>query len=746
MVQILLKYKYSFLLLLIVLTLWAVSLLPSIKINTDFSQFLPGNDPEYVYYQSVKSQLKDDHALLIFGIEHTETIYEKKFLNHVDSFVNDLKSIDGRNNIRSLTNLAYPIKIPMGLVWIPYLDQNQDLQTQKKRVDRDYLFTKNFINEKGNVLFIYFELEEPSNDALVEQTLNSIDSIVNTNENLSIHQWGKTYLQKELNEITKRETQKITLWAFLFLALTLLFIFRKLQAVLYSLILVCISLFLFMGGMVLFNKPFNIMSNLFPTIVLIVGISDIIHLSIKFNHEIKFGHDSKTAFKLALKEISWALFITSFTTAIGFFILRISPMQVLREFGLQAGIAVILTFLITLLLAPTYFSGSRSHQRFLLRTGFSRFTYQLLHYFQRLHEKPKLVFSLTGLLVLVSLFGVFSINTNNIQYSIPKNSDLKSDHTFFENQMGGSRSFEMLLESKNDISLDNPELLRQLEKVHTYLTGIPYLDRVKSPVILYKMMQEAYLPTLKFNTELNLTNEAIEDYNKSINRLSSTNYLMNKERTLFKINAQMKDFGRHEVTAKTKEILENSLQLIDTSKVSLRISGMDHLFDRAHEKRISEMVEGLMLALILVAVVLGFIFKKWSYTLLALLLNLLPIIIGAGILGFTQLELRAGSSIIFTIAFVIAVDDTIHLLSKYQWERKKGASVDVALNTAFAQCGKAIIATTIILLGGFSILMLSSYNEMFTFGLLMTLILVITLLVDLILAPVLIKTLFKKHL
>jgi predicted RND superfamily exporter protein len=173
---------------------------------------------------------------------------------------------------------------------------------------------------------------------------------------------------------------------------------------------------------------------------------------------------------------------------------------------------------------------------------------------------------------------------------------------------------------------------------------------------------------------------------------------------------------------------------------------MDYLFDRSHDKRIENMLYGIILAIILVSLTLGIIFKNIRMTLLVLLLNVIPIVISAGILGFTDMELRAGSSIIFTIAFVIVVDDTIHLLSKFQWQRRQGNSVEEAMNIAFKECGKAIIATSFILIGGFMVLMLSDYNEIFTFGFLMSVVILITLTIDLILAPILILGVFKKYL
>jgi len=95
---------------------------------------------------------------------------------------------------------------------------------------------------------------------------------------------------------------------------------------------------------------------------------------------------------------------------------------------------------------------------------------------------------------------------------------------------------------------------------------------------------------------------------------------------------------------------------------------------------------------------------------------------------------------------VIVVDDTIHLLSKFEWHRKKGESVEQAVHLALKECGTAIIATSIILIGGFVILMLSDYNEIFTLGFLMSIVILITLTIDLILAPLFILKWFRKYL
>jgi uncharacterized protein len=748
MIKILIKYRFLFLVLVILLTVLACLKLSSIKVNTDFSQFLPDNDPEYLFYKDLKSEIKDDNSILIIGIDHEPSIYNIKFLQKTQALIDSLNQVDGIYHINALTNISYPVKSLFGILTMPYLplSDSLDLSNYKNKIKKDFHFTQNFVNKDETVLFVWLEIKDLENPTQIENSLLSIENIRLDFPDLKTYLWGKQYLQKELNEITKNSTSKIVLWVLLFLVVALVFIYRSLWSVVFSVLLVVISFLLFIGGMISLNRPFNIMSNLFPTIILIVGISDIIHLSIKYNSEINNGHSHTKAFSNSIKEIGLALFITSFTTAIGFFILQISPMKVLREFGLEAGIAVILTFVITLILSPVLFSNFGSSKRFELSKIFQKYSEKLMLITKKLYHFPNKTVVFYGLFMVIGIIGIFSINTNNLQYSIPNNNTLKSNYAFFENHLGGSRTFELVFQATKNHTLNEPDVLNQLNSVQNYLDSLPNLTAVKSPLLYYRTMHKVYNHSYNESASFNLDKLEIIKYEKQFINASASQFLMNKNKTVFKFNAQMKDIGRHDVAKINQSIIDEVNKRLDSTKATARISGMDHLFDRSHDKRIKNMIYGIILAILLVSLILGIIFKNISITLLALLLNVIPIVIAAGILGFANLELRAGSSIIFTIAFVIVVDDTIHLLSKFQWHRKLGDSVEDALNHALNECGKAIIATSFILFGGFIILMLSDYNEIFTLGFLMSIVILITLSVDLILAPILILKFFKKHL
>lgn len=748
MINTIIKYKNVFFIVVIILVLLALAKIPSITFNTNFSFFLADNDPEYLFYKNLKSEIKDDESILIIGIKNETSIYEKDFINAVQHFTDSLKQLEEVKTVKGLTNLSYPVKSLFGLISFPYIEVNDSLVISdfKTKINKDHYITQHFVNKEGTTLTLWVTLEDKLNSIEVKKGLTKINQVRLNFSNLDTYLWGRSYLKEALNEITKKETKKMIVWAFLLLLIALTIIFKRKKAVIYSISLVIISFVLFVGGMSFLNRPFGLMSNLFPTIILIVGISDIIHISIKYNIELGKGIPKKDALYNSLKEIGWAIFITSFTTAIGFFTLYLSPMKALRDFGIEAAIAVLLTFIITLLLTPILFSYSKNKHVFSERKTFESFSNKFLKRLESIHNYPQTILSIFILIIILSAYNIKNINTNNLQFSIPNNTELKTNYSFFEKTLDGSRTFEFVLISKKDYKLNDPKILNSINNVHNFLDSLPYLSAVKSPILYYQTLNKAYNSKRKNNASFMLNENEIRKYEKQFNTVSRINFLFNKDKTIFKFNAQMKDLGRNDVAQINNDILTHVNRLIDTTKVEARLSGMSYLYDRAHEQRINNMIFGLALAIGIVALILGLLFKNIAVMVLALVLNIIPIIIGAGIMGLTDLELRSGTSIIFTIAFVIALDDTIHLLSKFLWERKQGHCVEKALSLSIHECGKAILATSFILIGAFLILMLSGFKEIFTLGFLTGVIILVTLAVDLILAPVLILKLFKKYL
>ena len=148
------------------------------------------------------------------------------------------------------------------------------------------------------------------------------------------------------------------------------------------------------------------------------------------------------------------------------------------------------------------------------------------------------------------------------------------------------------------------------------------------------------------------------------------------------------------------------------------------------------LLKGLGLAFLIVSLLMALLFKNWKMVIISLVPNLVPLMIGAAVIGFLGIELDAPTSVFFAIAFGIAVDDTIHFLSKFRIELSKGFSIEQAVENTFKQTCKAIVLTTVILFFGFFILVTSSYPPTMHIGLLIGITLVSALLSDLFLMPI----------
>jgi predicted RND superfamily exporter protein len=150
------------------------------------------------------------------------------------------------------------------------------------------------------------------------------------------------------------------------------------------------------------------------------------------------------------------------------------------------------------------------------------------------------------------------------------------------------------------------------------------------------------------------------------------------------------------------------------------------------------------MAFLIIAVIVGLMFRSIKLAFLTLLPNILPLLMVTFVMWIGGIDLKISTSLIFTLAFGIAVDDTIHLLAKYKLEMKKGRSHVMALKRSYLSSGKAIIVTSLILIGGFLTLMFSSFASTFYMGLLVSVTLVLAVVLDLLIMPMIILYAGKK--
>jgi hypothetical protein len=212
-----------------------------------------------------------------------------------------------------------------------------------------------------------------------------------------------------------------------------------------------------------------------------------------------------------------------------------------------------------------------------------------------------------------------------------------------------------------------------------------------------------------------------------------------------RITGRMNDIGSKVSLEKNEAFYTFVAHHIDTSAINIRITGTSLLIDKSNQYLSRNMLEGLLIAFFVVAVITALLFYSIRMIVIVLIPNIIPLLMIAAFMGFAGITLKLSTAIIFTIAFGIAVDDTIHFISKLRLELSKGTPIIFAIRRTYITTGKAIIITTLILVGGFISLLLSSFGGTFYMGVLVGLTLLLAVIIDLTLLPALLILFYKKN-
>ena len=482
-------------------------------------------------------------------------------------------------------------------------------------------------------------------------------------------------------------------------------------------------------------------------LMLIVGTSDVIHIMSKYIDELKKGREKYPAMVTAIKEIGVATFLTSITTAIGFATLITSNVRPIREFGLNAALGVLVAY-VTVIFLTTSLLVLFSKEQIIKETEQNDFWKKWLSswYATTLNRSKTIVIS-SVVLVGIFLYGMSLISMNyRIESNLPKKARITDDFKYFEDKFSGFRPIEFAVMVKDtSYAAGDYEVQREVAKLENHLSENDNFKAVFGLSTLYKSMERMNNGN---QMEYYRFPEDKKSFNKSRALLQRTakdeiNSYVNADRTKTRLSSRVADIGAEKIKEESESITQWINTNIDTNLVEIRRTGTGLLVDKNSDYIRESLFSGLGLALAMVSLLMALLFKNFKMLIIALIPNIIPVLFAAALLGFFGIELEAGVSIIFAVVFGIAVDDTIHFLSKYKLMRSRGHTVEESIKTTFMETGKAITFTTIILFFGFLVMLFSNHPPSVTVGLLISITLVGALVCDLLLLPIVMRKLLK---
>jgi predicted RND superfamily exporter protein len=524
--------------------------------------------------------------------------------------------------------------------------------------------------------------------------------------------------------------------------------FRSIWGILLPQVVLYLSAIWVIGSMGLFNEPINILLVLLPSILFVVGMSDVIHLVSKYIDNLRDGMPKNDAVINAVKEIGLATLLTSLTTAIGFISLIVIPVKPIQSFAIYVSLAVVITFIITILTLPALFILSKAPV--VAEKYKNPIWHRVLAKTFKWTLRNRKTIPLAFLLVFgVSLFGVTKLESNNfLMDELKDDNPVKMSFNYMDDNYGGIRPFELMIELKNPEQNQfwDKEVLKDFERVQDYLENEYGVQRITSLITILKTANRSFKSGLHSNYKLPENKGDIARFKKQLERLENGQILrlvVDSTQHFARITGTIPDWGNKKVTAKNQELehfLNNELK---SQYFDVKLTGTAHLLDLNLKTLSNNMMQGLILASVIIAVLMALLYRSFTMTIISLIPNIIPLVVVAGMMGYMGINLKISTAITFTISFGIAVDDTIHFLSKLKLELSKGKSLLRALRTTYITTGKAIILTSLVLLAGFFMLILSDFEGTFAMGALVSLSLFIALLADLMLLPLLLLAFYR---
>ncbi len=717
----------------------------------DFEKFFPPGDTETEFFEDFRDKFGNDYDFLFIGVRNPKGIYDTTFLQKIEKITDTLKTVNNVTEVTSLTNLKIPVIVGGGVSYKKYIHLHNDslLKVDSIKLYETTELTGSFISTDQTTTCIFLQTKEQLSKRKSDDLLLSIEKITSTFGFEEIHMAGKIKAQRVY---LSRMQKEILLFLAIAIVLVIIFLaitFQSVSSVVVSLGVVILSIIWQVGIMYFFDKKIDVLLTLLPTILFIVGMSDVIHIISHYIEDLRSGIPKRAAIIKTIKEVGLATFLTSFTTAIGFLTLITSNIAPIREFGLYTAMGVIIAYTLAITMLPSILL-LLPPPKLIDKKKFDKRWNNFLHkQLSWIFSNKKLIMGISLTVVLILGGGIYFLKVNNLLLEdLREKEPLKQEFNFFEKNFSGGRPFEMYLEVKNkDANILDLQTIREIEKLETLAIEKFQLGFVQSPITVLKMFNRSTNSGL--NEYYRLPNNEKEWEALKQNMLVSgalenpeVEKLISKDQKKCRISGKMHDLGSYKVNKMEEDFIAAAPVL---TTIDYRLTGSARLIDKNISGLSISLMQSLGIAILVIAFTFGLLHRSLKMVIVALIPNLIPMICIAGIMGYTGIDIKVSTSLIFTIAFGIAVDDTVHFLSRFKLEQRKGRSTIYAIKRSFLSTGKAMVLTSVILCAGFITMISSSFMSIFYLGLLLSTTLFIALLADLYLLPILLLPKRKKR-
>ena len=769
------KNRFVLLAVLLVSTAFMGYQASKVKLSYEFSKAIPTDNPKYIDYTDFKNKFGDDGNLLVVGIT-TKDLFTLKTFKQYQQLQQNLKSVEGVEDILSVPGAFTLVK---------------NVETEKLNAVKIFKDTINTQLELDSMLAVFNNLPF-YNDRLYNKNTNSYLMAVRVNKTIfssekrtsvlnkiidqlnrfekdskiEVHASGLPLIRTILADRIKKEMKLFLLASLGLSVLILLLFFRSISTTLLSLAVVIIGVIWTLGIIYLCGYQITLLTALIPSLVVVIGIPNCIYFINKYHTSYLKDADNtnilerkNNALIAMVSKMGVVTLFCNITAAIGFAVFAFTKSEILQEFGVVAGISIMVIFFVSFILLPSILSLLKppgGNQLKYLHNKLIDSTLNLLEKWVFVYKKQVLIITL--LVVVFSILGVLRLkNVAYIVDDLPKKDKIYTDLKYFEKNFKGVMPLEIMVDTKKRRGLSGLKSLVVFSKVDSLAQFIGEQKEMTKPLTLAEGLKFAkqgfyegdsanyLLPNSFDGAFVGEYLRPSKDTGAGSNNFAKTlrSFIDTASQTT-RISVSMADIGTEALPELLNKIQKKSDELFDSSyKVTL--TGTSITFLEGSKFIINGLKESIAWAFLLIAICMLFLFRSFKILLCSLIPNVIPLLVTAGIMGWAGVALKPSTVLIFSVALGIAIDITIRFLVNYkQVLPEHGNDIPAAVKSTIHQTGLSIIYTSLVLTAGFIIFCASSFGGTFALGWLTSVTLLTATVTNLVLLPVLLIILGSK--
>ena len=754
--RIILRSKILLLSFLALVTLFMGYHARKVEMSYEYASMLPKKDRAYIDNQKFIEVFGEEGNLIILGIQDS-TFFEFDKFQQWKNLCNDLSKVEGVENLLSVSN-AYNLhknteekKFEIEMVFPDTISNQEELNRAADKFKSLPFYRKLLYNDESNMYLIAITVNK---DKMLskerEKMVKAIQKIgkqFEKEENVTLHYSGLPYIRVVTAMIIKSELYLFSVLALAICIVVLFLFFRSFKAVFFPVVVVLIGVIWSLGTLGLLGYKITILSGMIPSLLIVIGIPNSIYMMNKFHHEfVKHGNKVKALQRVIVK-IGNATFLTNLTTALGFATFIIVKSDLLKQFGIVASINIMGLFVLSLILIPVIFSFIKTPSpRHVRHLEYKMVTRVIAWFINVTQMHRKLVYVTTAIILVLGIWGMTLMKSSGyVVDDIPKDNPLYTDLKFFEKNFNGLMPMEIMIDTKKPTGAMQLSTFEKIDELENRLVKYDELSTPTSILNLLKFSKQAFYNgsenyySLPNNREKNFILQYAATGEKNSNLLQS---FLDSTRQFTRISIRVKDVGVKRMEELYTSFYNDIDSVFNPADFNVTVTGTSITVFKGTNYLLHNLLTSLALAIVLISIIMALMFSSWRMVVMSLSPNIIPLIFTAAVMGFSGIPIKASTILVFSIAFGISVDNTIHFLAKYRQELKvTGWNIKKSVILALSETGVSMLYTSVVLFFGFGIFAVSSFGGTRAMGILVSLTLVVAVISNLILLPTLLFSL-----